>query len=97
MARNCRSTAGRLTGIADLYATYAYTYDAAGRVLTTDDTGTAPDLAVVLTDAYDAAGLRTSLDTTVNGDADLTDAYGYDDAGRLTEIEQSAGAGSTAP
>jgi hypothetical protein len=45
---------------------------------------------VVLTQAYDERGLRTSLAATIDGVDDFNNAYSYDDLGRLTQVTQVA-------
>jgi RHS repeat-associated protein len=53
--------AGEVQSVADNYSSYAYTYDARGRVRTEDDAGTPGLPHVVLTYGYDAKGDLTSV------------------------------------
>jgi RHS repeat-associated protein len=54
---------------------------------------------VVLTQAFDAAGNRTSLAAQIGNTADFLSACTYDDLGRMTRVEQSGqtGGNSVAP
>jgi len=85
--------AGQLTAISDGNSEYAYSYDALGRMLTVDNDGTAGSPPVVLTNEYNAAGLRTRLAAEIDGTGDFENTYSYDALLRLTRIEQDGQSG----
>jgi RHS repeat-associated protein len=80
--------ASQLTGIADTYSNYTYTYDGIGRVTEVDNTGTPGVPVVILTSAYDAM-YRISLAADLGGTLDFFNSYTWDALGRLTRLEQS--------
>jgi RHS repeat-associated protein len=93
--------AARLTGAGDNDSQYTYSYPNE-RAVTIDVAGTLPDSGkpdmphVLLNEAYDARGQRTSLETTVDGVRDLTNSYQYDLLGRMTQVQQYGVAGGNA-
>jgi len=85
---------GNVTSIADDFSDYDYTFDELDRILTvTSNNSGAPE--VVLTNEYDANGLRTELSAEIDGSADFINAYTYDDLNRLTQVTQTAGVGAS--
>jgi RHS repeat-associated protein len=84
-----------LTSAEDPDSEYAYTYDNVGRVLTVSNSGTSGVPTVVLTAAYNASGMRTSLSATKGGTADFLNTYSYDNLHRLTRVEQTGNGGAT--
>ncbi|MFN0020615.1 MAG: putative toxin, partial [Pirellulaceae bacterium] len=86
-------TASELTSVTDPDSTYAYTYDAIGRVLTSSNSGTSGVPTTVLTWAYNAAGLATSETVSVASTADYKNEYSYDNLLRLTQMDQIAQGG----
>jgi RHS repeat-associated protein len=61
----------------------------AGR-LSSSDNNTTPNLPhVVLTNFYNAANWRFGLTSTVNGTADFTNTYNFDNIGRMNNLSQS--------
>jgi RHS repeat-associated protein len=83
---------GQLTSITDPDASYSYTYDLDGHLLTVNNAGTAVSPSVLMTYGYDAAGNLLSAADNINGVAKGTTGYSYDAKDRLTSILQS-GAG----
>ena len=88
--------AGRLVSAADSDSALAFTYDALGRVTSTDNDGTPDAPHVVLAAAYDALGRRTALSAVVDDTADFTNEYLYDALGRATRITQHGQTGGNA-
>ncbi|MCA9206307.1 MAG: RHS repeat protein, partial [Planctomycetales bacterium] len=86
--------AGQMLSVSDPDATYAFTYDSAGRTTRVTNAGT-PDVPVVQRDfAYDAvANLLTSTES-IGGSVQANTSYAYDPLHRLTSISQT-GAGTT--
>jgi RHS repeat-associated protein len=78
------NAAGELLVIEDDFSKYAFTYDHAGRLLTSDNTGTPNLPAVTLGYAYDPAGYRQTL--SVGGSALIS--YEHDALGRLSSLER---------
>jgi RHS repeat-associated protein len=80
--------AGRLTDASDPSATYHYSYDALGRVLSEDQNidGLAPQLEYQST--YNALGLVTQAQALVGATSDFHNDYQYDHLQRLTSILQ---------
>ena len=71
--------AGRISNASDPDSAYAYTYDSAGRMTTTDNNAT-PNLPhVVLLSFYNAASRRFGLTSTVNSTANFTITYDASD------------------
>ena len=87
--------ASQLTSAFDPDSGYDYTYDNLGRVLTVDNDDTPDVPRVVLTNAYDAAGNRTSLSATVDSTNDFQNTYTYDSLNRLTRVDQTGFGGNT--
>ena len=81
----------RVASITDDDSAYAFTWDDAGRLLTTDNAGTAGVPNVVLTSVYDALGRQTSLTATIDGTADFVNTYVYDVNDRVTSLTQTDG------
>jgi RHS repeat-associated protein len=77
--------AGRTTQVQDVASKYAYTYDAADRLLTVNDQGTTGLPQVTLTYGHDNADNRTSVSDTKGG---LT-TYAYNGRDQLTRVSQS--------
>jgi YD repeat-containing protein len=82
--------AGDLLSASDPDSSYTFSYDAAGRPITVDNSGTPSVPRVVLTNTFDASGNRTRLDDSLGGYVTTQ----YDSANRPTLITQ-AGAGIT--
>ena len=86
---------GRLLSLSDenwvssFTSAYSYSYDDLDRVTGIDNVGTDDVPRVILTQGYDAAGNRTSLDVDVVGGTDFGNAYTYDALGRMTRQTQS--------
>lgn len=81
--------ASQLIEVSDLDSQYTYTYDKAGRLIKSDNTGT-PDVPnVVLTYTYDAVNNRLSVSDTINGQLIGVESFTYDDLNRVTQITQS--------
>jgi YD repeat-containing protein len=81
--------AGQLTQISDNAATYAYTYDYAGQMLSESNAGTSGMPTVALNYTYYANGQRQTLQDTIGtGASPPTRQFGYvlDAAGRLQKI-----------
>ncbi|HEX4000854.1 MAG TPA: hypothetical protein VHX65_20065 [Pirellulales bacterium] len=79
----------------DNYSDYTYTYDALDRLATTSNAGTPGGVpTVVLTNAYDHDGNRTSLSSTIAGHADFINTYTYDADDRETFVTQQGASGS---
>ncbi|WP_233198707.1 MULTISPECIES: RHS repeat-associated core domain-containing protein [Pirellulaceae] len=88
--------ASQLTSASDPAATYTFTYDNLGR-----NTSTTHDLAalgfdVVIDEAYDALGRRTSLAAEIDGTDDLINTYSYDYLNRMTQVTQASQSGGNA-
>ncbi|MBI3348492.1 MAG: putative Ig domain-containing protein, partial [Burkholderiales bacterium] len=89
--------AGQLLGVTDPDASYAFSYDLDGRVLSQDNAGTTGQPHEVTNYAYDELGRRTRATQQVNGATVLVTTTGYDALSRTTEVSQSgsaAGAGA---
>jgi RHS repeat-associated protein len=78
-----------VTASSDPDATYSYTYDGAGRVLTQTNAGTPISPTVQLTYGYDAAGNTLAVSDTINGVAAGVTTYGYDALNRETSVKQT--------
>jgi RHS repeat-associated protein len=79
--------AGERLSVGDNFSTYAYTYDARGRVHTEDDAGTPGLPHVVLTDGYDATGNLTSVADNLGSAV----GYSYTTRGQLAGASLSVG------
>jgi RHS repeat-associated protein len=79
----------QLTAITDPDSSYAYTYDARGRLLTVSNSGTSGVPTVVWSYTYDTSGNQLSRSSTINTVADATNSYQYDGRGRLISVQQS--------
>ncbi len=86
----------RLTSVSDIYSTYAYKYDAIGRIESVDNAGTPVVPQVVLTSSYDAAGNRTGLAAKIGGVDDFKNVYKYDGLNRLDVLTQQGQTGGNA-
>ena len=80
--------ASELTSTSDPDHSYAWTYDAAGRVDTQTQsiTGLAP--VVQFESLYNLAGGRSDLTATIGTAADFVNAYAHDVLGRLSQVTQ---------
>ncbi len=85
--------AGRVAGVVDNNSQYAYGYDAANRLTTVNDQGTASLPQVTITYGYDSVGNRTSLADSLGGVV----SYTYDARDELVTITQSGTAGVVSP
>ncbi|WP_419193218.1 RHS repeat domain-containing protein [Kolteria novifilia] len=81
-------TATDRTSPTDILSSYDYDYDKLGRVTTIDNDGT-PGPNVILNQEYDPNGNRTQLSATIDGAADFTNSYAYDELNRMTSVTQS--------
>ncbi|WP_370623539.1 peroxidase family protein [cf. Phormidesmis sp. LEGE 11477] len=81
--------ASQLTAVSDPDSTYAYTYDAAGRLLSNDNAGTAGVPDVLLSYGYDAVNNRTSVTDFIMGTQAGVESFTYDTLDRVTRITQS--------
>ena len=86
-------SASQLTDINDSDSSYTFSYDALGRLSSVDNTGTPDAPNVVLTYGYDAGSRRTSASATIDGTADFSNTYQFDNLGRVTQLERSSQAG----
>jgi len=89
---NTFDAASQLLSMSDPASSYAFTYDADGRRLTTSNTGSTGVPAVVFIFAYDASHNLTSRDEIIVSQAGATTSYTYDTNDRMTRITQ-AGSG----
>jgi RHS repeat-associated protein len=80
---------GELTKVTDPSATYSYTYDAAGRNIGVDNTGTPGVPNVKFDYSYDAVNNLVQTKDAINGTASGTTNYVYDALNRATQINQS--------
>jgi YD repeat-containing protein len=80
--------ADRLTSASDPDSGYEYTYDNLNRVLTIDNDDTPDVPQVMLTNAYDVSGNRTSLSVEIDTTDDFLNSYSYDGLHRLTRVDQ---------
>ncbi|NJM99047.1 MAG: hypothetical protein HC800_19580 [Phormidesmis sp. RL_2_1] len=81
--------ASQLTAVSDPDSAYVYSYDAAGRLVSTDNNGTLSAPAVRLTYGYDAVNNRTSVTDAITGIQAGVETFTYDDLNRVTRITQS--------
>lgn len=85
----------RVSAISDDDSAYAFTWDANGRLLTVDNTGTVGVPDVVLTNTFDDLGRQKGLSASVDGTLDFVNTYAYDANSRVDSITQTDGAIST--
>ena len=85
--------ASQLSSTSDSSATLGFGYDGLGRVTSISNSGTPNVAAVVLTNTFDAASRRTGLSATISSNADFSNAYQYDNLGRLTQVTQQGQSG----
>jgi RHS repeat-associated protein len=85
-----------LLSASDPDATYEYTYDGVGRLVseTQEIDGLTP--TIVLASQYDDTGNRTQVAATVGGTADFVNDYTYDALGRTTSLSQHGTTGGNA-
>lgn len=83
----------RLTEASDPAATYTFTYDNLGRNTSTEHDLAALGFDVVVDEAYDALGRRTSLAAEIDGTDDLINSYAYDYQNRMTQVTQGSQSG----
>ncbi len=88
--------AGEMLSPSDPSASYTYAYNNLGRVTSTAASIAGLTPAITLTNWYDAAGNRASLEAQVGNSADFFNLYYYDHLGRLTGIDQSSQYGGDA-
>ncbi|MEW4454588.1 RHS repeat-associated core domain-containing protein [Bremerella sp. JC817] len=88
--------ASQLTEASDSQATYTFTYDNLGRNTSTEHDLAALGFDVVIDEAYDALGRRTSLTAEIDGTDDLVNNYAYDYYNRMTQVTQSGQVGGNA-
>ncbi|MEW4454562.1 RHS repeat-associated core domain-containing protein [Bremerella sp. JC817] len=88
--------ASQLTEASDSQATYTFTYDNLGRNTSTKHDLAALGFDVMIDEAYDALGRRTSLAAEIDGTDDLINNYAYDYYNRMTQVTQSAQVGGNA-
>lgn len=81
--------ASQLKAISDPNATYSYAYDAAGRLISTDNAGTAGVPNVLLSYGYDAVNNLTSVTDTIAGTQRGVETFDYDVLNRVKRITQS--------
>ena len=81
--------AGQLVGMSDPDSTYAFTYDALGRLKSVDNAGTPGVTAVKLTYDYDGNGNVKSVLDAINGQAAGMTSYAFDALNRVSQITQS--------
>jgi RHS repeat-associated protein len=81
--------AGQVTQVSDPDSTYHFTYDALGRQISEDNSGTPGVPNVVLSNVYDSVGNHLSLSDTINAQAMGTTTFGYDALQRLTQVTQT--------
>ncbi|MBN8491307.1 MAG: tandem-95 repeat protein, partial [Burkholderiales bacterium] len=86
---------GQLRGVSDDDSRYAIDYDALGRMTRIDSTGSPGLPAVALAYRYDAAGNTILVNASINGVADWSTSYAYDELNRVTSIGQSGGQATT--
>ncbi|MCR9197400.1 MAG: hypothetical protein NXI04_02035 [Planctomycetaceae bacterium] len=82
----------RVSAISDDDSAYAFTWDANGRLLTVDNTGTVGVPDVVLTNTYDDLGRQTGLSASIDGTLDFVNTYTFDANSRVDSITQTDGA-----
>ena len=82
---------GRVVRATDPDSTYVYAYDAAGRLLSVDNGGTAGVPRVVVAYSYDAAGNRLTVSDSTAGVAGPTATYAYDALNRVARITRAGG------
>ncbi|WP_186767835.1 choice-of-anchor D domain-containing protein [Blastopirellula retiformator] len=88
--------ASQLTEASDTAATYTFTYDRLGRNTSTEHDLAALGFDVVIDEAYDALGRRTSLTAEIDGTDDLENIYAYDYLNRMTQVTQGSQSGGNA-
>ncbi len=81
------NAAGELTQASDPFSSYAYSYDADGRLVSVSNAGTPGVPSVTLSYAYDAFGDRISLSDSLGGVV----SYSYDGDLRLSSLGLSTG------
>jgi RHS repeat-associated protein len=67
---------------------YGFAYNGDAEVTSVDNNGTPNVPHVVLNEAYDALGDRTSLTATIAGTADFANTYAYNDDQQLSMVQQ---------
>ncbi|PQO43499.1 RHS repeat-associated core domain-containing protein [Blastopirellula marina] len=88
--------ASQLIEASDSAATYTFTYDNLGRNTSTEHDLAALGFDVVIDEAYDALGRRTSLTAEIDGTEDLENTYAYDYLNRMTQVTQAGQSGGNA-
>ncbi|MEW4451991.1 RHS repeat-associated core domain-containing protein [Bremerella sp. JC817] len=88
--------ASQLTEASDSQATYTFTYDNLGRNISTEHDLAALGFDVMIEEAYDALGRRTSLAAEIDGTDDLVNNYAYDYYNRMTQVTQGGQVGGNA-
>ena len=81
--------ASQLTAIIDPDSSYSYAYDAAGRLITADNIGTAGVPNVRLSYGYDAVNNLTSVSDRIAGVQKGVERFDYDVLNRVKRITQS--------
>jgi RHS repeat-associated protein len=81
----------RVVSVVDDDSSLAFTWDNMGRLLTVNNNGTPNTPNVSLSYQYDTIGRTTQLAATVNSVADFVNQFGYDSAGRVSQVTQTDG------
>ena len=85
------NAAMNVSSISDNDSFNGFTWDIMGRLLSSNNAGTANAPTVVLNQTYDALGRQNTLSATINSIADFVNTYSYDTAGRMSKITQTDG------
>ena len=86
-------TTGELKSISDNFATYAYAYDYAGRMLSENNAGTPNMPSVTVSYQYYADGARLRLTDQIGASPAQAFSYARDELGRLTGINDATANG----
>ena len=83
-----------VAAISDNDSAYAFTRDAAGRLLSVNNAGTVGSPNVVLSSTYDTLGRQIGLSASIDSVADFVNTYTYDIGGAVSRVTQTDGSPS---